>query len=1031
MSRTPRTLRPKAAVALIAAAIVVPSSAAAYAVPPDSPAQPASDESQHHNGNAPAQTQTVELSEGTNMAVAISPDHDEIISDLQGDLYSIPMAGGTATRVTKPARAAALPDWSPNGNLVAFQSYTHNNFHIMVMRPDGTAMRRVTTGKYDNREPQFSPDGTKIAFSSDRDGSYDIWVLDRTTNQITQWTDTPLEESQPYWSPDGTHIAFVVGEAKTGHIIKSVDAAGNEETLVEEPDDTTLNSPSWSPDGSTLSYTRLAEGKSKLVVGGQVVSGDEDVFPFPVHWLSNDELVYTADGHILRRDLAADTVVTIPFTATITMHHKPYQPKEHDFDSRRPHQAKGILSPVISPNAKKIAFTALNDLWLMRRGHRPHRLTHNKFTELQPTWSPNSRRIAYSSDRSGVERIYIRNVRTGRKHRLTASDAELASRNEFGASWCPDGSKVAFQSGIDGFASAYTYVADVKTGRVRQVLPELFEPGRPTWGPDCKTLAVAMVKTFSDRFRQGTNQIMTVDLDTGDTSWVDPVPFENISDRTSGDGPVWSPDGTQMAYVKGSVLWVLPVAPDGHPTGEPRRVTNEVADYISWTGDSKHIMYLSNAKLRIAATDGGRPETIPLKLRWKRDLPHGRTVIHAGALWDGTSSKLRHNVDIIVRGNRIVRVRPHRHPHNGPYVDASGLTVMPGLIEAHMHREWIPFLGSREGRELLAYGITSTMSMGDPIYRSRETREAIESGSVVGPRAFTNAEPINGSRTYYAFMRTTLNKKMLRREISRHRALDTDILKTYVRAPNHIQARAIKAAHRLGIGAYSHYFYPSMAFGQDGMTHLSATQRLGYSRTRSNGSESYADIIKLATASKMSITATPFSNTLLAEHPQVLSDPRIRVLYTDWQMKALRSAYEDATTTDQTVDRARLVKQETTLAKIMRGGGVVMAGTDEPLEHVAFSLHQTLREMVRFGGWTPYEALRAATSVPAKRLGVSDDLGTVERGKLADLSFVKGNPLDDIDAAVNVRKVMRGGHLHTVHQLLAPFKKRQAAPGGK
>lgn len=1009
--------RHRAFIAIAAAALVLPTSTAALASGP---------------GHVPAEagvraqrsTPAVSITEGTDIAAAVSPDHKQIIFDLQGDLYGTSFKGGEAHRLNKTATAAALPDWSPKGDLVAFQSYVDNNFHIVVMRPDGSHKRRVTQGKYDNREPRFSPDGTKIAFSSDRGGSYNIWVLDLSSGHLRQWTTSGTEEFEPTWSPDGTKITFISGEGSAGHEIKTVDASGHQETLVTDPA-ATLDSPSWSPDGKRLAYTRLASGKSKLVVSGNVVSGDEDVFPFPVDWTSNDAFVYTADGHLVQRDLADGTKHVIPFKAKIRVSQTHYRHKTRNFDSRRSQRVKGIVSPVVSPDGNQVAFVALNDLWVMRRGQEPQRVTHNAFTELQPTWSPDGKQLAYSSDKSGTEHIYIRDMHSGREHRLTAADAKLAANNEFNAVWCPHGDTVAFMSGLDGHGTAITYVADTRTGGVRQVLPEIFEPGRPTWGPGCKTLALAAVKTFSNRFRQGTNQILTVNVDTGKQNWVEPVPFGNISDRTSGDGPVWSPDGKSMAFVKGSVLWTMPVTRDGQKAGALRQVTKDVADYLSWTGDSRHLMYLSNAKLRMVSKSGKNSQAVRLKLDYKRDISKSQVTIHAGNLWDGTSRRLRHNVDIVVRGNRIVQVQPHRRHHHGRYIDASKLTVMPGLIEAHMHREWVPYLGSREGRELLAYGITSTMSMGDPIYRSRSTRESVDAGAVVGPRAFTNAEPINGSRTYYAFMRTTTSEKMLRLELSRHRALDTDILKTYVRLPNNYQKEAIRAAHRMGIGAYSHYFYPSMVFGQDGMSHLSATQRLGYSRTLSHSANSYEDVVKLAVASKMSITATPFSSTLLAEHPEVLSDPRIRALYTDWQMKALRDSYTSATTTDQSVDRARLVKQESTLRKIARSGGVVMAGTDEPLVHVAYSLHETLGVMVRFGGWTPYEALRAATAVPADRLGVGNDLGTVESGKLADMSFVRGNPLKDIGAASNVHGVMQDGHFQSVSQLIAPFKQRQ------
>lgn len=1018
---------------LLPLALLLPSANSLAATHPDA----AKAEAVH----AADQTAQVTLHEGTNIALALSPDHDHIIIDLQGDLFKLAADGGDATRLNMPVKARALPDWSPDGRRVVFQAFVDNNFNIMSMRPDGSDVRKLTQGHADNREPRFSPDGSRIAFSSDRDGSYDIWVLDRDSGELTQWTDNPVEEFQPTWSPDGERIAYVVGRKgpETGgefkaRAIKVTDAKGNTETLVDDAGGRVF-SPSWSPDGSQLAYTVLLDGthEMRLYISGQPVSGaDEDVFPFPAEWVSGSEVLYTADGRIKRRDLTTGGVHTVPFTAQVTIAQAQHESKPYAFGhEREPEQVDGILWPVISPDGSKVAFVALNDLWVMDIGEKPRRITHDLYTELHPTWSPDGQYLAYSSDRGGIEKVYIRNMATGDERRLTNfAGGPLVANNQYRATWCPDGDKIAFQTG-SGYTKTVTWVADVSTGKVSKAFGVLFEPGAPTWGPGCDTLALAAVNVINDRYRQGYNEIRTVDLETGDTAWIDPEPFKNLSGRASGNGPVWSPDGNYMAFVRGSVLWTMPVGPDGQPTGKPQPITEEVADYISWTGDSESLLYLSNGELRMVSRDGGEPRTVALDLSWQPKVPEGRTIIHAGAVWDGISPWLRRNVDIVIDGNRIAGIRPHQpkdsYPDDVQYVDAGNLTVMPGLFESHIHREWVPFLGAREGRQLLAYGITSTIAMGDPVYRSLETEEAVLSGALVGPRAFTGAEHINGARIYYGWMRPTANETMLERELDRIEALDADILKTYVRLPNAFQAQAIKAAHDMGIPAYSHYFYPSLAFGQDGMSHVSATQRLGFSRTESFGGHIYNDVRKLASQSGMTITTTPFSNTLLVEHPEVLFDARIETLYAPGQTKKLRDAFEAVVSSPQADAREEIKRVQTTLAGIQEAGGTILAGTDQPLMHVGFSLHQTLRIMVRFGNFSPYEALQAATIAPARHMGVGDELGSIESGKIADLIFIKGNPLQDISDVANVRMVMRGGHLHTLEALLEPFVQKPGA----
>src|SRR5699024_8880295 len=173
---------------------------------------------------------------------------------------------------------------------------------------------------------------------------------------------------------------------------------------------------------------------------------------------------------------------------------------------------------------------------------KPHRVTHDKYTELNPTWSPDGKKLAYSSDRDGLERIYIRNLETDKERHLTeAVGGKAKTENQYRATWSPQGNEIAFQTGKGVFEPPDIYVADVKTGSIRKVsqLSKQFEPGRPTWSADGTKLAMAALKTASDRFRQGWNQIRVAELDTDKAYWVDPEKYQNISSRTSGNGPVW------------------------------------------------------------------------------------------------------------------------------------------------------------------------------------------------------------------------------------------------------------------------------------------------------------------------------------------------------------------------------------------------------------------------------------------------------------------------------------------------------------
>ncbi|GAB3430368.1 amidohydrolase family protein [Actinophytocola sediminis] len=968
-------------------------------------------------GTAAAKTGdgTAALAQGTNIAAHVSPDGSTVAIDLVTAIWTVPVAGGPAVRLTGDDTDATQPSWFPDGRALVFQAYGDGNYHLWTIRPDGSGMRRLTSGPFDHREPRISPDGSTVAFSSDRGGTgrYGVYTMDLATGVLTARTDTTAEEAMPAWSPDGRRLAYTVDaiaidvlDLATGAVTRTVTA----------PDGASLFGPSFSPDGAALAYVRIAGATAELLVGDRVVSDTgEDVFGFAATWLSADELAYTADGHVKRRRVGVAAAV-VPFTAAVPVVARPrYRRNEPDLVTARERPALGIASPVASPDGTRVAFRALGALWLLTVGEpSPVKLVEDGYFNSDPDFTPDGRAIGYVSDRAGDADLWLRDLDSGEERRLSGlPGAQLAPR------FSPDGGRVAYTD-HDGVV----WVLDLATGAATQVTPTLFMPGRPTWSPDGRTLALAAVKPYSRRFREGTSQVLTVDLDTGALTYTEPMPHASIATRGD-DGPVWSPDGRHLAFVVESCAWVVPVDAAGRFTGPASQVTREVTDSLSWLRPDR-LLYLHNGKLRSVGVEGGRPADIPLSLRWRPARVRGHEVIRAGALWDGRSTELRRSVDIVLADGRVEAVLPQG---SRPYtVDARELTVMPGLIDAHNHwhlrgRQW----GDRQGRLWLAYGITTTRSPGDPAYQLVETKEALESGARVGPRLFGTGEAVDGSRVYYNFMRPTRSTAQLALEFERARALGYDMVKTYVRLPVSAQRRAVAAAHRAGIPLSSHYLYPAERIGMDGMEHTGATNRLGYSHTVSRLGRAYADAVTLFVRSGMSITPTLFnSSAIYADDRSLVEDPRTRTLFPAWEYERYVEKADAAGTPANEATRALLAANVDMVLRIHRGGGFVIAGTDAPLDNVAVSLHANLRAMVLFG-FTPHEALTTATVNPARWLGLAGRLGEVRPGAVADLSFVAGDPLVDIRAAAEVRMVMVGGAAHTVDELLAPFASPAAA----
>ena len=1005
------------------------------------------------------------LHEGSALTLALSGDGHSIVMNFMGNLWTMPATGGTATRISSLSQDTAYPTWSPDGKTIAFQSYASGTFHIWAMNPDGSNVRELTSGYYDDREPVFSPDGKQIAFSSDRppagspagsaSGSYNVWVLTLATGQLTEITHEAVLSNAyyPTWTPDGSHVTYV----DSTHAIDSVaaDGQGSVQTLYTNPS-MTLYSPTYSPDGKNIAYVGQGSAGSgaptsvnggpltQLFVNGQAVSGNEDVFAFPAPWLSNDTVVYAANGKIWQRNVTTGAVTNIPFSARVAFGRAAYPMKSYNFSSTAKQKAVGIVSPALSPNGQQVAFVALNQVWLMTIGQKPHALTHDQFFKADPTWSPDGKSLAYSTDSDGSMAIFIRNLQTGATRKLTPPFAGP----EVQLAWSPDGKKIAFQDTLDLEGGAREmYVADVATGQFQKVwgtansvglnINSDFEPGRPTWGPDSNTIALAVLQQYSNRFREGVSKIQTVNATTGATHLylADPTkPYETLTNRVEDDGPVWSPNGKYMAYVMDDVLQVVPVDPaTGAPTGAARPLTVEPADQLSWSGDSQHILYDSAGTLRLVSINGGAPTTVPVDLTWKPQAPpSGEKVIHAGTLWAGTSGSEQRNVDIVVRGNRIVSVGPAQ-PRSSygagvQYVDASQDTVIPGLWDAHAHEGMDqPFAGGRKDRLELSLGITSELSMGDEPYHSLEEVESQQSGAAPGPRYFWAGEPIDGGRIFYGWMRADPNKSALTTDLARLAKLKPDILKTYVRLPNSYEQTAIQAGHTLGIPSFSHYFWPALTYGQDGGSHW-ATQRLGYQIAVSNDTIAYQDTIQLYARSGMSITTTPYTGAAnflpdINGQPSV-DDPRIKALQAPWQYALAQQEFAQAPLT--TAQLATQVGTTRALGQILAGGGTVAIGTDNPIGFGNFGQVIAISEVAQTGLGN-YQALRAATVEPAKIMGVSNQLGTIQPGMIADMDVIHGNPLQHIETIANDVYVMQNGHLYTPQELIGPYGASSAA----
>ncbi|MDQ2892436.1 MAG: amidohydrolase family protein [Pseudomonadota bacterium] len=1006
------------------------------------------------------------VDEGTWMNVDVARDGRTIAFDLLGDIYTMPIAGGTPTRIAEGLSYEHQPRFSPDGRRIAFVSDRAGGDNIWIMNVDGSDKRQLT--KEDFRllnQPSWSPDGRFIVakkhFTTGRSlGTGEVWLYSVAGGGGVQLVKKPDEVFQkelgePIYAADGKSVFFTKNvtpgpifeyaqnsytdlfdilryDMDTGETTTAVSGAGGSVR------------PTPSPDGKRIAFVRREAGKSKLYVK-DMTSGEErkiydaldrdvqetwavtGVYPNMAWTPDSNSVVFWAGGHIMRANADGSDARIIPFRVNdtrvvIDATHPVVAVSPDSFSTKMPRWAS------VSPDGRTVVFETLGKLWTKPiAGGTPKRLISGdgEAFEMWPSWSRDGRTIAFV----GWTDAGLGQVRTVAAGGGSAKDVtSLAGHYSF-PRFAPDGKTIVFQRTEGGFLTAARgsenpgiYKVAATGGTASLVTAKGSEP----------QFAAASDRVFFIANEKGKRQLVSTDL-TGQAKRV------HAAGELVNDYQV-SPDGRFFAFRQNYEAFVMPLMPGAQEVAVETkqgalpvtRASGEGADFINWSNGGDRLHWSLGPTLYTVATDtlfrdapaaaddgNDAPKFVPpatgvsLSMDVAADKPTG-TIALTGArivTMADTAGGIVDDGVIVIRGDRIVAIGARAAvaiPAGATTVDVTGKTIIPGLVDAHAHgpqgeddlvpqQNWTSLLN-------LAMGATT---MHDPSARAAEIFVASEmqrTGKIIAPRIFSTGEIIYGAKSPDVYAQIDSYEDALA-DVRRLKAQGAHSVKNYNQPRREQRQMVVAAAQAEGMEVVPEggsLYQMDITLIQDGNSTLEHNLPVEHF---------YNDVVSLWTQTK-----TNYTPTLVVTFGGLAGDPYWRQHIDVWKhpivskyeppamllaQNARRTmAPEDAFVDDESAREAK---------KLADKGVQVSIGAHG--QQSGLGPHWEMWSFVR-GGWSPVEALRAGTIMPATSLGYAKDVGSLEVGKLADLVVLDADPTVDIRNSDKISRVMLGGRLY-------------------
>ncbi|GAB5534008.1 MAG: amidohydrolase family protein [Rubricoccaceae bacterium] len=1004
--------------------------------------------------HGPTETVAFTTTEGTWMSLDVSPDGQTIVFDLLGDLYTLPIGGGTATRITSGPAYDVQPRFSPDGAHLSFTSDRAGGDNIWIANADGTDPEQVTDESFRLlNNAVWTPDGDYLIarkhFTSTRSlGAGEMWMYHRSGGAGLQLTERPNDQQdagEPEVSPDGRYVYFSQDvspgptfqynkDPNSGiYAIKRLDReTGEIETVVRGAGGAAR--PQISPDGRQLAFIRRVRTETVLFLydldtGAQTPLWDglthdqqEAWAVFGVYpnfdWLPDGSgLVITAQGGFWRVDAETGDASSIPFTAEVEQTITEAVRFLVDV-APETFTAQMIRDVATSPDGNQLVFHAVGYLWgkEMPNG-TPRRLTtQTDHFEYDPAFSPDGELIAYttwSDEDGGAVRTF--DLVSGETVTLTGERGHYASPQ-----YSPDGMMVVYEK-LGGSSLRGTlyglqsglYTVPATPGESTLII----DRGRsPRFTPDGERITFLNGGGLSKTFR-------SIDLDGSDERTHFTLKYPTTV--------VPSPDGKWVAFNEAFNVYVAPFAMTGGDYDLNKdtkaipvsRLSRDAGTDLHWTSDRQlrwmigPEVYTRDLSDAFAFVDGApdelpKPDStgVPIGLELAFDQPDSAVALVGGRVITMNGEEVIENGTIVVEGNRITAIGPSGSvdvPGDARRIDVTGHTLMPGLVDVHAHAahfgsgplpqaNWAYYAN-------LAFGVTTAHDPSATTETVFSLAELVKAGEVVGPRIFSTGTILYGADGDF---RATVNSlDDARSHVRRMKAVGAISVKSYNQPRREQRQQVLVAAREMEMmvvpegGSTFHTNINQVMDGHTGVEHNIPVAPL------------YNDVLSLWGATDVGYTPTLVVGYggLSGEYYFYAND---NVWEDDRLLTFVPRGTVDARSRRRVIapdDDYYHIETATAAAALQdRGVGVNIGGHGQMQ---GLAAHWELW-MFGQGGMTNHEALRAATLDGARYVGLDGDIGSLEVGKLADLLVLSENPLDDLRNSREIRYVMANGRLY-------------------